>query len=91
MANLPVESMKEGGVLFFTDLTITQPFYALPLMTALTFWMTIEVRFICVVENVIMNKNVKLKKIFLMFITDADALKMCLRQCKGIRTRFKFR
>ncbi|KAK3760086.1 hypothetical protein RRG08_064756 [Elysia crispata] len=42
MANLPVESMKEGGVLFFTDLTITQPFYALPLMTALTFWMTIE-------------------------------------------------
>ncbi|GFR94743.1 mitochondrial inner membrane protein OXA1L [Elysia marginata] len=42
MANLPVESMKEGGILFFTDLTITQPFYALPLMTALTFWITIE-------------------------------------------------
>ncbi|GFO07043.1 adenosylhomocysteinase, partial [Plakobranchus ocellatus] len=42
MANLPVESMKEGGILFFTDLTITQPFYALPLMTALTFWLTIE-------------------------------------------------
>ena len=48
MANLPVESMKEGGMLFFTDLTITQPFYALPLMTALTFWLTIEVRlFVC--------------------------------------------
>ncbi|XP_005103513.1 mitochondrial inner membrane protein OXA1L [Aplysia californica] len=42
MANLPVESMKTGGVLWFPDLTVTEVFYGLPLMTAFTFWLTIE-------------------------------------------------
>lgn len=43
MANLPVESMTTGGCLWFPDLTIAQPFYGLPLMTAVTLWLTIEV------------------------------------------------
>ncbi|XP_041376259.1 mitochondrial inner membrane protein OXA1L-like [Gigantopelta aegis] len=43
MANLPVESMKTGGLFWFTDLTIPDPFYALPLMTMSTFLLTIEI------------------------------------------------
>ncbi|CAG5126681.1 unnamed protein product [Candidula unifasciata] len=43
MANLPVESMKTGGTLWFPDLTITEPFYGLPMLTAFTFWLTVEV------------------------------------------------
>ncbi|CAL1545755.1 unnamed protein product [Lymnaea stagnalis] len=42
MANLPVESMKSGGCLWFPDLTVAEPFYGLPLLTAMTFWLTIE-------------------------------------------------
>ncbi|XP_059148877.1 mitochondrial inner membrane protein OXA1L-like [Physella acuta] len=42
MANLPVESMKTGGCLWFPDLTITGPLYGLPLLTAATFWLTVE-------------------------------------------------
>lgn len=44
MANLPVESMKFGGVLWFTDLTIPDPYYALPLLTMGTFLCTLEVK-----------------------------------------------
>lgn len=43
MANLPVESMKEGGILWFTDLTVPDPFWLLPLLTSATFLATIEV------------------------------------------------
>lgn len=43
MANLPVDSMKTGGLYWFTDLTLPDPFYALPLMTMATFLLTIEV------------------------------------------------
>jgi len=43
MANLPVTSMTTGGLLWFTDLTIPDPFYALPLLTAGTFLLTMEV------------------------------------------------
>ncbi|KAK7481673.1 hypothetical protein BaRGS_00027046 [Batillaria attramentaria] len=42
MANLPVESMKTGGLLWFTDLTLPDQFYAMPLMTMATFLLTIE-------------------------------------------------
>ena len=44
MAELPVASMTTGGLLWFTDLTIADPYYALPLMTAATLLVTIEVR-----------------------------------------------
>jgi len=43
MADLPVESMTTGGLLWFTDLTITDPYYALPLLTAATFLASLEV------------------------------------------------
>lgn len=43
MANLPVQSMTTGGAAWFTDLTIPDPYYALPLITMATFFITIEV------------------------------------------------
>ena len=34
MANAPVESMKVGGLSWFTDLTIADPYFLLPVITA---------------------------------------------------------
>ena len=34
LANLPLESMMHGGLFWFEDLTIADPFYLLPLMTS---------------------------------------------------------
>ena len=42
MAELPVISMKTGGLFWFTDLTIPDPYYILPVLTAATFLTTIE-------------------------------------------------
>ncbi|XP_041771032.1 mitochondrial inner membrane protein OXA1L [Anopheles merus] len=42
MANTPVESMRDGGLFWFTDLTICDQFYALPIITSLTLFATIE-------------------------------------------------
>lgn len=42
MANCPVESMVNGGIFWFTDLTMPDQFYILPIMTSVTMWMTIE-------------------------------------------------
>jgi len=36
MTNCPVESMSTGGILWFENLTVTDPFYLLPLMTCCT-------------------------------------------------------
>lgn len=44
MANTPVESMKDGGLFWFTDLTICDPYYILPMLTSITVWATIEVK-----------------------------------------------
>jgi len=44
MAELPVVSMKSGGLFWFTDLTVADPYFALPLMTVATLLVTIEVR-----------------------------------------------
>jgi len=46
MANLPVESMKTGGLAWFTDLTVSDPYFALPVMTVLMLYVTIEVKLI---------------------------------------------
>lgn len=43
MANVPVESLREGGLFWFTDLTVPDQFFALPVITSLTLWATIEV------------------------------------------------
>ncbi|XP_044732289.1 mitochondrial inner membrane protein OXA1L-like [Chrysoperla carnea] len=43
MANVPVDSMRYGGLFWFTDLTLPDPFYILPVITSFTMWVTIEV------------------------------------------------
>ncbi|KAL8091303.1 mitochondrial inner membrane protein OXA1-like [Apium graveolens] len=37
-----VPSFKEGGAFWFVDLTIPDSFYIFPVLTALTFWITVE-------------------------------------------------
>ncbi|KAL0331095.1 UNVERIFIED_CONTAM: Mitochondrial inner membrane protein OXA1 [Sesamum angustifolium] len=37
-----VPSFKEGGALWFTDLTTPDSMYIFPVLTALTFWITVE-------------------------------------------------
>ena len=44
MALAPVESMKSGGMLWFNDLTVPDPTYALPLIACGLFVMNIQVR-----------------------------------------------
>jgi YidC/Oxa1 family membrane protein insertase len=43
MANTPVESMSAGGLFWFSDLTIPDPYMILPIITSLTMLATIEV------------------------------------------------
>lgn len=45
LANYPLESMMNGGVLWFPDLTVADPYYVLPVFTAVTMLITMEVRF----------------------------------------------
>ena len=47
MANAPVESMQYGGLFWFSDLTICDPYYILPLLTSVTVWATMEVYYYC--------------------------------------------
>lgn len=43
MANAPVESLRDGGLFWFTDLTVPDQFFLLPLITSFTMLATIEV------------------------------------------------
>lgn len=43
MANTPVESMTQGGMLWFVDLTVQDQFYLLPLITCTTLYVAIQV------------------------------------------------
>ena len=43
MAAVPVESMKTGGVFWFTDLTVPDPYYVLPVLACGSFVASIEV------------------------------------------------
>ena len=36
MANCPVDSMKTGGLSWFSDLTVADPYYILPILTSVT-------------------------------------------------------
>lgn len=36
MSNYPVESLKDGGIFWFKDLTVADPYYILPAVTAVT-------------------------------------------------------
>lgn len=42
MANTPVESMREGGLFWFTDLTLPDQYFLLPIITSATMFLTIE-------------------------------------------------
>lgn len=42
MTNTPVESLKNGGLSWFTDLTIADPYYLLPLFTTGTLFLVTE-------------------------------------------------
>ena len=44
LANYPLESMMYGGTLWFHDLTVADPYYVLPVFTAVTLFVTMEVR-----------------------------------------------
>ncbi|XP_055842083.1 mitochondrial inner membrane protein OXA1L [Episyrphus balteatus] len=43
MANTPVESLRDGGLWWFTDLTIADPYFLLPAITSATLYLTIEI------------------------------------------------
>lgn len=43
MANTPVDSMKEGGLFWFTDLTLADPTFMLPVITSATLFLTVEI------------------------------------------------
>lgn len=43
MATAGVEGFSSGGALWFTDLTIADPYYALPLISAATMWVVLKV------------------------------------------------
>lgn len=42
MVNAPVESLETGGILWFENLTLSDPYYALPIITSVTLLATIE-------------------------------------------------
>lgn len=43
MANAPVESLRDGGLFWFMDLTMPDQFFLLPIITSATLYLTIEV------------------------------------------------
>ncbi|XP_017772823.1 PREDICTED: mitochondrial inner membrane protein OXA1L [Nicrophorus vespilloides] len=42
MANVPLDSMRTGGLFWFTDLTVPDQFFILPIITSATLWATVE-------------------------------------------------
>lgn len=45
MANYPVESLKDGGLYWFTDLSLPDPYVAMPIFCCLSLWATLEISF----------------------------------------------
>uniref|UniRef100_A0A023FS83 Putative cytochrome oxid n=1 Tax=Amblyomma cajennense TaxID=34607 RepID=A0A023FS83_AMBCJ len=58
MANLPMESFKTGGMLWFTDLTVADPYYLLPLITSVSLFCTLELG----AESGVRNDNLQWTK-----------------------------
>ncbi|XP_063232812.1 mitochondrial inner membrane protein OXA1L [Bacillus rossius redtenbacheri] len=42
MTNVPVDSMRTGGLFWFTDLTVPDQYFILPIITSVTMYLTIE-------------------------------------------------
>lgn len=51
MTALPVESMQTGGMLWFQDLTVADPYYLLPVIITGTLYLIIEVIFLYLTIN----------------------------------------
>lgn len=43
MTNVPIDSLRTGGMLWFTDLTISDQYFLLPIITSATLYLTVEV------------------------------------------------
>ena len=43
MTSLPVQSMTTGGALWFTDLTVADPYFILPAICAVSIWAVTKV------------------------------------------------
>lgn len=59
MANLPVASMTDGGLFWFKDLTMVDPFYALPILTSISTYYQLKSG----AEGVVMASGSKLMKV----------------------------
>lgn len=46
MSMLPLESFKYGGLWWFSDITVPDQYYILPIITVITLGVTLEVQFI---------------------------------------------
>ncbi|KAH0626198.1 hypothetical protein JD844_001031 [Phrynosoma platyrhinos] len=58
MAELPVPSMQTGGLWWFSDLTVADPYYALPLAVTVTMWAILELG----AESGVSNPNLRVMK-----------------------------
>ena len=74
MCNLPVESMSTGGALWFKDLTITDPYFILPLISTATLFYILEV-----------GSSLK-KNIYLLLSREFKHLKTYFAHQKGLDT-----
>lgn len=45
MAMLPLESFKYGGLWWFTDITVPDQYFILPIITVVTLGVTLEVKY----------------------------------------------
>jgi len=71
MANAPVESMKFGGLGWFTDLTVSDPIMLLPVLTATTFYLNIAMNAEGVDVNSMPPFMMKVLKLMPLFMVPA--------------------
>jgi YidC/Oxa1 family membrane protein insertase len=50
MAALPVQGFKDGGFLWFTDLTAVDSYYVLPVLGGLSLLLSMEVIYYCLFD-----------------------------------------
>lgn len=69
MVNAPVEALETGGMLWFTDLTVKDPYFVLPAMTCATLWLVIRLgsdgAITTATNNAIANTLMKVFPIFM--------------------------
>uniref|UniRef100_A0A8D0G293 OXA1L mitochondrial inner membrane insertase n=1 Tax=Sphenodon punctatus TaxID=8508 RepID=A0A8D0G293_SPHPU len=58
MSELPVPSLQTGGLWWFTDLSVADPYYILPVLTTVSVWAILELA----AESGVSNPNVRLMK-----------------------------